>query len=192
MKQPFSMNPVEHALQAYIERALSSTDAQHFWTEFDPEWRSPCELNITAPGYIGWRPVLQQPTMSFEGLSHALEQPIHRDICSFYTHYWSGHLSATAKDRAVNLIQLWNPEDFDRLVENLIGHSLAKQRLKQPFTVFIATTEADSELFISIDNSSGNVLLEEPGRPPLRTIADSLAEFLDRLTAVIEPREMNQ
>lgn len=186
------MTSVEHALQAYIERALASTDIQHFWTDFDPEWRSPCELSITEPGFIGWRPVPQRPTMSFDGLAHALEQPIHEDIRAFYSSYWSGHLSASTHDGAVNLIQLWNPEDFDRLIENLIGHSLAKQRLKQPFTVFIATTEADSELFISIDNRTGHILLEEPGRQPLRTIADSLAEFLNRLTPVIEPRGSNQ
>ncbi|MFT4632770.1 MAG: SecY interacting protein Syd [Candidatus Pseudothioglobus sp.] len=185
------MNPVAHALQAYIERALAITDTQHFWTEFDPEWRSPCELDITTPGNIGWRPVPQQPMMNFDGLANALEQPIHEDIRTFYTSYWSGHLSATADDGEVNLIQLWNPEDFERLIENLVGHSLAKQRLKQPFTVFIATTEPDSELFISIDNSTGNILLEEPGRPPIRTISASLGEFLDRLTPVTEPREMN-
>jgi SecY interacting protein Syd len=183
---------VNHALQAYIERALAHTKDNHFWTEFDPEWRSPCELSTTAPGYIGWRPVPQQPIMSFDGLAHALEQPIHDDICTYYTSNWSGHLSASADDGAVNLIQLWNPEDFERLIENLIGHSMAKQRLKQPFTVFIATTEPESELFISIDNSTGNILLEEPGRPPLRTIADSLAEFLHSLTPVIEPRETHQ
>jgi SecY interacting protein Syd len=101
-------------------------------------------------------------------------------------------LSASADDGPVNLIQLWNPEDFERLIENLIGHSMAKQRLKQPFTVFIATTEPESQLFISIDNGTGNILLEEPGRPPLRTIADSLAEFLHNLTPVIEPRGTHQ
>jgi SecY interacting protein Syd len=186
------MNPAELALHAYIERALTSTAEHHFWTEFDPEWRSPCELSVTAPGSIGWRPVPQQPMMSFDGLAHALERPIHEDICTFYSSYWSGHLSASADDGEVNLIQLWNPEDFDRLIENLIGHSLAKQRLKQPFTVFIATTEADSELFISIDNTTGQILLEEPGNQPLRTIANNLAEFLDRLTPAVEPREKTQ
>jgi SecY interacting protein Syd len=186
------MNSVNHALQAFIERALASTDEQHFWIEFDPEWRSPCELStdITAAhpsGYIGWRPVPQTPLMSFDGLAHALEQPIHADICDYYTSYWAGHFTATVEDGPVNLIQLWNPEDFDRLIENLVGHSLAQQRLKQPFTVFFATTEPDSELFLSIDNATGKILLEEPGRPPLRTVANSLAEFLDRLTPVVEP-----
>ena len=81
-----------------------------------------------------------------------------------------------------SLIQLWNQEDFDRLIENFIGHALAKRQLKEPLTLFIATTEADSEYFLSIDNATGAVLLEEPGRPPLRQVEDNLETFLRRLT----------
>jgi SecY interacting protein Syd len=63
-------------------------------------------------------------------------------------------------------------------VENLIGHALAKRRARAPFTVFFACTEPDSELFLSVDNATGEVMLEAPGAKPLRTVAPSLTVFL--------------
>ena len=181
------MNTVSSALQAFVDRALALTPDGHFWMPFDPDWRSSCELDIRHEHHatqIGWRPTSQAIPVSFGGLANALEQPIHEDICAYYRHYWSGSLEAQTLDGHVSLIQLWNPEDFERLIQNLIGHSLAKQRRRESFSVFFATTEEDSELFLSIDNLTGKVLLEDPGKPVLRTVANSVAEFLDTLTPV--------
>ena len=40
----------------------------------------------------------------------------------------------------------------------LIGHALAKRRARAPFSVFFACSEQDSELFLSVDNTTGEVL----------------------------------
>lgn len=128
--------------------------------------------------------------MSFQGLSNALEIAIHPDIQAYYGSFWCGSIEAESEEGHVSLIQLWNPDDFDRLIQNLIGHALMKRRSKQPFTVFIANTEADSELFLSIDNDSGAILLEEPGKPPLRQVEDNLVAFLNRLTPVLQPPDI--
>jgi SecY interacting protein Syd len=93
-------------------------------------------------------------------------------------------LETKSQEGPLSLIQLWNQSDFDRLIENLIGHLMAKQQARQPFTVFFATTDPDSELFLSVDNDTGKVLLEEPGKPPIREVESDLACFLDRLEAV--------
>ncbi len=181
------MTQVSKNLQAFVERALAITPQGHFWMPFDPDWRSPCELEFRreqAGTQVAWRPLPQTTRVSFDGLANALEQPIHPDICTYFSCYWSGSLEAQTNDGHVSLIQLWNLEDFDRLIENLIGHSLAKRQQREPFTVFFATTDLDSELFLSIDNLTGQVLLEEPGKPPLRTVAASVADFLDTLTPV--------
>ena len=98
--------------------------------------------------------------------------------------FLAGTLESTSQEGHVSLIQLWNADDFDRLIGNLIGHLMTKQRLKQPFTVFFANTEHDSELFLSIDNESGQVLLEEPAKAPLRIVEQDLVTFLKRLTPV--------
>ena len=50
--------------------------------------------------------------------------------------------------------------------------------MRAPFTVFFACTEPESELFLSVDNASGEVVLEAPGAKPLRTVAPSLTVFL--------------
>ena len=172
-------------------------------TEYDPEWPSPCELGESimfepdpdnqALGYggsghqdsgkqIAWHPVRRSALAGdFDGLENALETQIHSDIKAYYGRYWSANLAAEAPDGHVSLLFLWNQEDVDRLIENLIGHAIACQQNKVPFSVFFALTEDDSELFLSVNNATGQVQLEKPGHPPVRVVADSLAEFLTYL-----------
>jgi len=177
---------VAEALDSFVARYLSAYPRLE---EFhDPQWRSPCELGEPYADEEGEMRVLWQPlrrnTVSddFAGLERALEVPIHPAIKTYYGRYWSGGLEARAADGHVSLLMLWNPDDVDRLVENLIGHALAKRRARSPFSVFFACTEPDSDLILSLDNDSGRVILEEPGRKPLRTVAESLGAFLETLT----------
>lgn len=174
---------VSNSLAAFIARALEVTPGNCFEAGHDPDWRSPCEIEIIETSNMcRWKPVRQVEPVDFSGLSNALELPIHEDIVAYYGNYWSGNFEARSFEGPVSLIQLWNQEDFERLIGNLIGHAIAKQRGRQPFTVFFATTDPDLELFLSIDNESGKVLLEEPGRPPIKEVEENVATFLDRLT----------
>lgn len=176
---------VASALEFFIESTLKTYPHLERW--HDPDWPSPCECGEPFRGPDGeqrilWRPVRRHiPGDDLAGLERALEIPIHPDIKTYYGTYWSGSLEATAPQGHVSLIQLWNAEDADRLVENLIGHALAKRQARSPFSVFFACTEPDADTFLSIDNETGRVLLEEPGRRPLRTVADGLEAFLDTL-----------
>jgi SecY interacting protein Syd len=177
------MNGVQAALDTFIARAAKARGTDYFEARFDPDWRSPCEKEVDdESGIVRWYPLRQDSPVDFRGLANALEAPVHPDIFAYYGTFWSGHFEAESKEGHVSLIQLWNPDDFERLIENLIGHLLSKQRAKQPFTVFFANTEPDSELFLSIDNQSGKVLLEEPGRAPIREVETDIASFIDRLT----------
>ena len=157
-------SPVKQALEKFFATYLAAAreQGQSFpELEFDPEWLSACQNSpVDGNSKAAWQPTEQQPPVDFSGLENALEIAIHPDIKAYYGSFWSGCLDATAEEGHVSLIQLWNPDDFDRLIENLIGHALAKKRLKQPMTIFFATTEVDSEFFLSIDNESGEVLLE--------------------------------
>lgn len=155
-------------------------------TKFDPEWASPCErgshwLNDDDEPHIEWQPIPRTPGDDFAGLERALEFPIHPDIKAHYGRYWSANLEAEAPDGHVSMLYMWNPEDVDRLVENLIGHSVACRHNRTPFSVFFACTEPDSDLYLTVNNDSGVVQLEEPGKKPIRTIAPSLAEFYSLL-----------
>ena len=176
------MSQVVKALLNFIDKTLELNDAGHFVTDFDPAWRSECEFKQVG-NTSRWKPCKQQKPVNFSGLANAAEAEIHADILAFYGAFWSGSLQGKSTEGPVSLIQLWNHEDFERLVENLIGHLLSKQRAKLPFTVFFATTEPDSELFLSIENRSGKILLEEPGQPPIREVDPDLTSFLNRLEA---------
>ena len=169
------------ALADFVERTLGITENGVIAAPFDPDWRSPCE-RYQDQDHTWWSPVPQSPGVDFAGLEHALELTLHPDIRSYYTCFWSGTLEADSEEGPVSLIQLWNPDDFERLVANLIGHALNTRRARSPFTVFFANTDPDSELFLSIDNESGRILLEEPGRAPIREVDGSLTSFLNRLT----------
>jgi SecY interacting protein Syd len=175
---------VKESLADLFETALKDSGEDCFSTLFDSEWRSDCEVRQEGDRTY-WQPTLQTPSVDFSGLAKAVGQPIHPDICAYYGSYWAGALEATSQEGHVSLIQLWNQEDFERLRANLIGHLMAKQRLKQPFTVFFANTEPDTELFLGIDNESGKVVLEEPGKPVARIVDKDIVTFLSRLSPVI-------
>lgn len=179
-----SESRVSEALGAYVERFLTACEAENGHlpeAEHDPEWPSPCEQG--APdfhGFVRWRPVPQAEPLDWSGLETALEAEVHPDLKAYFGHFWSGNVPARHREGGLLLIQLWNRDDFDRLVENELGHVLAQRRARLPLTLFFACTD-DPELLLSIDNRSGAVLLERPGRPPLREVAPSLAQFLEEL-----------
>ena len=175
---------VTEVLSAFVAAYL--VQYPDLYEAFDPEWRSPCEIGepfVGAEGVqlIRWQPLARRFAEDFAGLERALECPVHPDIKAYYGGFWSGGLEATAPEGHVSLIMLWNADDAVRLQENLIGHLLAKQRARSPFTVFFACTEPDSDLFLSVDNTSGVVVLEKPGSKPIRQVAGNLAEFLRHL-----------
>ena len=181
---------VTAALTAFIERYMREMQQKRKSLprqEYDPAWPSCCQLGEPdTSGMITWRPVKRDQPADFSGLEYAFETTLHEDIKHYYGSFWSDGLAADCKEGEVNLILIWNEDDFQRLIGNIIGHALAKRRAKQPLTVFFACTEADSELFLSIDNTSGKVLLEQPGIPPLREVAPSLSHFIARLRPAVE------
>jgi SecY interacting protein Syd len=168
------------ALTEFIDATLNLAEYGLLSSKFYADWRSPSELHQESD-LTYWKPIRQAAPVSFEGLSNALELEIHPDIKAYYASYWSGTLEADSSEGRVSLIQLWNVEDFDRLIANLIGHAMVKQKSRQGFTVFIANTDPDTEIFLSIDNTSGAILLEEPGKPPLRQVETDIVTFLRRL-----------
>ena len=78
---------------------------------------------------------------------------------------------------------IWNSEDYERLRANLIGHALGRIKLKQPLSLFFGCTHPE-EYVLSINNSSGQVMLEQPGKKANDCIAESLADFLNQLQPI--------
>ncbi len=174
------ISQVKSSLSTFVDQALKQTPEGYFSSEFDPDWRSACEVKQEAQQTL-WKPCENLNPLDFSGMSKAAEAAIHPDIQAYYGAFWSGNLQAKSVEGPVTLIQLWNSEDFDRLIENLVGHLFSQIRAKRSFTVFFANTDLDSELFLSIDNASGMILLEEPEKAPIKVVESNLATFLDRL-----------
>jgi len=181
------MNPdLGASLDSFIERSIT-IQREHFGSlpqlPYDPQWPSPCivESEPTEHQTIHWRPARQHAASDmFERLATALEIELHPDIVAWYTRYWSDPLPARHPEGDLTLLFCWNEEDMERLRGNLIGHMMAKQKQRQPLSLFFACTDGDE--IMTLDNADGSVWLERPGRKPLKRLATSLAEFLARLS----------
>lgn len=167
------------------------------WPElpWEAEWKSEClimpEGIINEPQEgeaLPWRPVVmeQKPDM-FNRLSEALETSIHPDLVSYYSTYWSDPIYAQHPDGELSLTFVWNSNEFERLRANLIGHALAKKRMRQPLTLFFACTEPENDEFISVMNDDGSIWLEAPGKKPLRQLAKDLTSFIEELEPLAHP-----
>jgi len=161
--------------------------------EQDDEWPSPCEVSLPdsekklSAGQTFWHPVNieAQEGLSFDNVESALELTLHHDIKTYFTTLYSESIDASCNEGELSLLFAWSKEDFQRLQENLIGHVLMKQRMKQKETVFFAVTD-EEDMIISVDNETGAVCVEQVGCDPHKKIADSLIEFIAMIKPVIK------
>lgn len=177
-------------LNSYID--LAGDDNRQLLTNYDADWLSPCLL--TAPNQLTsladgdetvWRPHLQPSTSHLKDLAAALEINIDPQLEALFCRYYSHDLPAKTARGDLDILQAWNADDFERLQKNLISHVLMKRRLKQAETLFFATTDQE-DFIISIDVSSGKVMLEQVGKEPAEVLAKDLASFIQSL----EPRNL--
>ena len=159
--------------------------------EQDEEWHSPCEIYLEsdtteksalASGQVFWKPVKvkEEQALNFDNVEAALELTLHADIKTYFTTLFSESLDAECDEGNLSLLFAWNEDDFQRLQENLIGHILMKQRLKQDETIFFAVTD-EEDMIISIDNTTGSVWVERVGCKPHKKLAESLVQFISEL-----------
>jgi len=146
----------------------------------DPEWPSPCETRADDQDF--WRPVLQSDTeldetLGFSNVEDAMQLKINEEYAQFFTLYFSDNLTAKHEFGELEFLQPWSESDFVRLQQNLIGHLMMKQRLKQTPTLFFALTD-EEDLNLVVNNQTGQVCLEYVGKEPHKVIAESLSEFI--------------
>jgi SecY interacting protein Syd len=171
------------ALDEFVQKYLvtAKKHPEMLIVEYDNEWPSDCYTNLGNPGdSINWQPIKRSGLANFKNVEKALEMEIHRDVISYYSAYWSDNLSAETNKGYLQLLQPWNQGDFERLQQNLIGHLLMKRRLKQPETFFVALTDED-DFIITVDNISGEVMLEQVGLLPKEVVAPNLSVFIRSL-----------
>ena len=159
---------------------------------YDEEWPSECYVenesgmarnhgNSKERGMVAWRPVRQTETLSFSNVEDAMSLTLDPQYCVFFTRYFSDSLKATAPQGECELLQVWNKDDFERLQQNLIGHLLMKQRLNQAPTLFFGLTD-EEDFILTVVNETGEVALEQVGKPAQKILAPSLAHFIADLS----------
>lgn len=170
---------LDRFVQRYEDAVVQNPEGAQI--EFDSQWPSLCYRQEKKDGdWVPWKPILRKVPGVFTGLEAGLEMKIHPDIIAYYGRYWSDNLNAQVEQGKLQLLQAWNEPDYQRLQQNIVGHILMKRRLKQAETIFFALTD-EEDFLLSIDNASGQVMLEQVGLVPQEILAPDLASFLERL-----------
>lgn len=148
---------------------------------------SPCIVR-TGENWVYWEPKpFPINEGSLEKVATALDIHLQDDIHAFYTTQLAGDMKASFREITLNLVQVWNEDDFIRLQENLIGHLVTQKRLKLSPTLFIATLDSEIEM-ISMCNLTGEIILEKFGSKERRVLSSNLTSFLDELGVIVEPQ----
>lgn len=184
-----------HVLQQFSQEYIRQYQLIHGHLpviEHDNNWPSPCEQTATSNNHLSqnevfWLPVNIESNskVNFDNVETALELTLHPDIKTYFTTLYSESLDAVCDEGNLSLLFAWNDADFQRLQENLIGHILMKQRLKQNETVFFAVTD-EEDMIVSLDNSTGAVWVERVGCMPHKKLAESLAQFINTLKPAVD------
>jgi SecY interacting protein Syd len=149
--------------------------------------QSPCVVNHMPDGLATWQPVPRVDQAHLQNLAQALETPLPEALEDYYLKQYAANMGFDSPWGAGELLQCWDEEDVLALQENLIGHVLMKQRLKQEVTFFIGILHDQEERLISLKADHSGVFLETVGRPELVQIAANLPEFLNQLSPWVGP-----
>lgn len=154
--------------------------------DFDPEWISPCQVGEVVDDKVKWQAVKRDEKVSFSNIEEALEVTLHPSIEALFCTAYSEHIACEFEGHPIELIQVWNEADFLMLQENMIAHFMMQKRLKKPASMFIASCSDEMQV-ISILNETGQVQLETLGKKQEAVLAESLAEFLEKLMPIVTP-----
>lgn len=147
----------------------------------DPDWLSPCEQGASSDEENFWKPIEIDENLTFNNVEKALDIVLHDDFKAYFTCFFSESIDANCSEGELSLLFPWSKDDFERLQQNLIGHIMMKQRLKQDITLFFAVTD-EEDMIISIDNESGEVWVELVGCQPHKKLANNVTEFIESLS----------
>jgi len=172
------------ALHQRLEKLWLSTHQTLPTQAYDPEWISPCQVGDVVDQKITWKPLVRVEKVSLNNIEQALEVTLHPSIEDLFCSAYSEHIICEFDGHPIELIQVWNEEDFLMLQENMIAHFMMQKRLKKPASMFIATCSDELQV-ISILNETGQVQLETLGKKQESILAESLSEFLSKLTPVL-------
>lgn len=170
------------ALKAFTQRYCDAWQQQnHCWPRSEELFgvASPCIVNTTDDA-VFWQPLPFSGEQNVNGVERALDIVVQPPLHTYYTTQYAGDMEARFAGQRLTLLQVWSPDDFRRVQENLIGHLVTQKRLKLSPTLFIATLDSEPDV-ISVCNLTGEVVKETLGTRKRQTLAPSLESFLNQL-----------
>jgi SecY interacting protein Syd len=166
--------------QDYIAQYQEKNDSLPI-TDIDPQVVSPCQVSTLADEKCTWKPAKVSENLNFDNVEQALEITIHADFIDYFCTFYADSIKAKTVDGKLTLLFIWHSNDFLRLQENIIGHILMKQKLKQAITLFFALTD-EEDIILSLNNETGEIWAERVGCEPHKKLANSMGEFIKSLT----------
>lgn len=144
---------------------------------------SPCVMATEGESVL-WQPqpFSLEPTLA--AVERALDIVVQQPLQTYYTSQYAGDMPALFGERQLTLLQVWGPDDFQRVQENLIGHLATQKRLKLSPTLFIGTLDSELDV-VSVCNLTGEVILETLGTRNRTTLSASVASFLTHLEPLV-------
>ena len=152
--------------------------------QFDEQWISLCQTNKISDDTLVWSPVERDLALTLSNIEDALEIKLHPSIHQLFCSYYADGITCLFDGHPIELIQVWNEDDFKLLQENMIAHFMMQKRLKKPASMFIASCSDEMQV-ISILNDTGEVQLETLGKKQEAVLAPTLDAFLTKLEPVI-------
>lgn len=144
---------------------------------------SPCITNTTDLA-VFWLPI-RPSSHTLNIVEEVINLTIHPDAHLFYSTQYAGDMLATFEHLSLSLVQVWSDDDFSRLEQNIIAHLMMQKKLKRRPSIFIATTDDETEI-IAIDNQTGKIVLEKLITNETDILADNLDTFLRNLKPVAQ------
>lgn len=174
------------ALQSFTQRYCDAWQQQHGTQPRSTELYdvpSPCIISSDDEA-VCWQPQPFTLPPDLQAVERALDIVVQESLQTFYTTQFAGDMPARFGGHQLTLLQVWSPDDFQRVQENLIGHLVVQKRLKLSPTLFIATLDSELEV-ISVCNLTGEVILETLGTRRRTTLSASVASFLSHLEPAV-------
>jgi len=174
------------ALQAFTQRYCDAWRQRHGTQPRSEELHgvpSPC-VTSTDDDAVFWQPQPFNLEPTLEAVERAMDIVVQQPLKTYYTSQFAGDMPATFGERKLTLLQVWSPDDFQRVQENLIGHLVTQKRLKLPPTLFIGTLDSELDV-VSVCNLTGEVVLETLGTRNRTTLSASVASFLSHLEPLL-------
>jgi len=144
---------------------------------------SPC-ITDTIDLAIFWLPIQPNP-YTLKIVEDVVNIRIHDNAHLFYGTQYAGDMQAKFSHLSLSLIQVWSDDDFLRLEQNIIAHLMMQKRLKRQPSIFIATTDDETEI-VTIDNQTGKIMLEKLITNETEVLTNDLDTFLSGLNPIAQ------